>query len=260
MELVITAKKDLSIFIRLMTYGSAFIIALVLFIIGFGFYGIGTTNYEVLPTSEPVPCITRTDSGQHGYIKLFNADFSPLAGALGIGYFLHTVSLPIVRNNAVQKNNERDVLVGYLLVGFTYMSVGLMGSIGFMGRYFFEHYIKFKVTEMEQNCMNMFSVSDPLAFVMRFALFMLLFCCFPLINHFLRSLCFQLFFRDKEIVDKIFYGVNIVILLVPALITIFYPKIGSILGLIGAIAGLFIVYILPVITHLKKYRTELEHP
>ena len=108
--------------------------------------------------------------------------------------------------------------------------------------------------------MNMFSVSDPLAFVMRFALFALLFCCFPLINHFLRSLCFQLFFRDKEITDKIFYGVNVVILIVPALITIFYPKIGSILGNIGAIAGLFIVYILPVITHLKKYRTELEHP
>lgn len=149
---------------------------------------------------------------------------------------------------------------GYLLVGFTYMSVGLMGSIGFMGKYFFEHYIKFRENEMEQNCMNMFSVSDPLAFVMRFALFALLFCCFPLINHFLRSLCFQLFFRDKEVTDKIFYGVNVVILIVPALITIFYPKIGSILGNIGAIAGLFIVYILPVITHLKKYRTELEHP
>jgi Transmembrane amino acid transporter protein len=129
-----------------------------------------------------------------------------------------------------------------------------------MGQYFFEHYIKFKVTEMEQNCMNMFPVSDPLAFIMRFALFALLFCCFPLINHFLRSLCFQLFFRDKEITDKIFYGVNVVILIVPALITIFYPKIGSILGLIGAVAGLFIVYILPVITHLKKFRTELEHP
>jgi hypothetical protein len=52
MELLITAKKDLSIFIRLMTYGSAFIIALVLFIIGFGFYGIGNTTYEFLPTSE----------------------------------------------------------------------------------------------------------------------------------------------------------------------------------------------------------------
>jgi hypothetical protein len=47
---------------------------------------------------------------------------------------------------------------------------------------------------------------------------------------------------------------------VPALITIFYPKIGSILGYVGAVAGLFIVYILPVITHLKKYKTQIEHP
>jgi hypothetical protein len=44
------------------------------------------------------------------------------------------------------------------------------------------------------------------------------------------------------------------------MITIFYPKVGSILGKIGSIAGLLIVYILPVITYLKKYRTELMHP
>ncbi len=79
---------------------------------------------------------------------MFNSNFSPLAGALGIGYFLHTVSLPIVRNNANQKNNERDVFLGYCLVGFTYMSVGLMGSIGFMGSHFFEYYLKFRETEM----------------------------------------------------------------------------------------------------------------
>jgi hypothetical protein len=44
------------------------------------------------------------------------------------------------------------------------------------------------------------------------------------------------------------------------MITIFYPKVGSILGKIGSIAGLLIVYILPVITHLKKFKTELVHP
>ena len=148
------------------------------------------------------------------------------------------------------------------------MSVGLMGSIGFMGKYFDDYYIHNAkhhqsgpdTFEMSQNCMQMFTITDILAFIMRFALFALLFCCFPLINHFLRSLCLQLFFKDKEITDKIFYPLNITILLVPALITIFYPKIGSILGLIGAIAGLFIVYILSVITHLKKIRTEIEHP
>ena len=70
----------------------------------------------------------------------------------------------------------------------------------------------------------------------------------------------QLFFRDKEITKKIFLSVNVVILLIPAAITIFYPKIGSILGYIGSVAGLLIVYILPVMTYLKKYKTELTHP
>jgi len=248
MEVIITAKKDLSIFIRMVSFGSAFIIALIVFIIGFGFYGLGSTTYEIVDASTPVPPYAEGDIRE---LKLFNANFSPLAGALGIGYFLHTVSLPIVRNNAVQKNNERDVFYGYLLVAFTYMSVGAMGSIGFVGNYFSSYFVGKPTGEMDQNCMNMFQITDPLAFVMRFALFALLFCCFPLINHFLRSLVFQLFFRDKEITQKIFLSVNVVNLLIPTLITIFYPKIGSILGKIGAIAGLLIVYILPVITHLK---------
>lgn len=97
MECFITSKKDLSIFIRLMTYGSAFIMALIVFIIGFGFYGIASTHYELIPPSEPY-VVDPTNNIRD--LKLFNSDFSPLAGALGIGYFLHTVSLPIVRNNA----------------------------------------------------------------------------------------------------------------------------------------------------------------
>lgn len=98
MECLITSKKDLSIFIRLMSYGSAFIMALIVFIIGFGFYGIATTHYEIKSPGEDILPYTKDDDTR--YIKLFNSDFSPLAGALGIGYFLHTVSLPIVRNNA----------------------------------------------------------------------------------------------------------------------------------------------------------------
>jgi hypothetical protein len=244
-EMLITAKKDLSIFIRLTTYGSAFIISLILFIIGFGIYGFASSSYQVVSPSVVVqPPTSDTDVRS---IKAFNADFSPLAGALGIGYFLHTVSLPIVRNNANPKNNERDVFFGYLLVGFTYISVGVMGSIGFVGAYFTPYFKRKMTPEMEQN-------------FMRFALFALLFCVFPLINHFLRSLVFQLFFRDKEIDTKIFFSVNTINLLIPTLITIFYPKIGSILGQVGAVAGLLIVYILPVITHLKKVRTEIEHP
>jgi hypothetical protein len=45
-----------------------------------------------------------------------------------------------VKNNANQKNNERDVFCGYMLVAFTYISVGIMGSIGFRGGYFDDYY------------------------------------------------------------------------------------------------------------------------
>ena len=65
-----------------------------------------------------------------------------------------------------------------------------MGSIGFIGTYFTQYFIENNTSTMNQNCMNMFNVKDGLAFFMRFALFALLFCCFPLINHFLRSLVF----------------------------------------------------------------------
>ena len=66
--------------------------------------------------------------------------------------------------------------------------------------------------------------------------------------------------KDKEPSNLIFTSVNTINLLIPLMITIFYPKVGSILGKIGSIAGVLIVYILPVITYLKKLKTELEHP
>ena len=72
MEIFITSKKDLSIFIRLMTYGSGFIMALIVFIIGFGFYGIASTKFEIIPPSEPY---TFNKDNNIRNLKLFNADF-----------------------------------------------------------------------------------------------------------------------------------------------------------------------------------------
>jgi len=50
-EFVITLKKDLSIFIKLMSFGSIFIISLILFIIGFGFYALATTHFDIVGPS-----------------------------------------------------------------------------------------------------------------------------------------------------------------------------------------------------------------
>ena len=49
-ECFITMKKDLRIFIKVASYGTFFIIALILFIIGVGIYSLTNTPYEVLMT------------------------------------------------------------------------------------------------------------------------------------------------------------------------------------------------------------------
>jgi len=70
---------------------------------------------------------------------LFNTNFSPLAGVLGVGFFLLPLTVPIVRNNLLQEHNERDVSYGYFLVFLSYASIGLFGYFGFMGVYFSEY-------------------------------------------------------------------------------------------------------------------------
>jgi len=123
------------------SFGTFFIIGLILFIVGYGIYGFTNTEYliEVSHTYESNNVYDLNNDQR--YMYMFNNNFSTLAGMLGIGYFLHTISIPIVRNNKNQANNERDVIVGYGLVATTYMLVGLMGYFGFSGSYFTPYYI-----------------------------------------------------------------------------------------------------------------------
>lgn len=97
-EILITSRKDLTIFIKLVSYGTFFIVALILFIVGYGIYGFSNTDYVILPTHSKNNDYADPNNTTR-YIYLFNSNFSTLAGMLGIGYFLHTVSIPIVRNN-----------------------------------------------------------------------------------------------------------------------------------------------------------------
>jgi hypothetical protein len=50
------------------------------------------------------------------------------------------------------------------------------------------------------------------------------------------------------------------ILLIPLSITVFYPKIASILSYVGSVAGFFVLYSLPVFTYLQKLKDEIENP
>lgn len=99
---------------------------------------------------------------------------------MGLGYYLHNCSLPIVRAAKNPEKSHRDVFIGYLLVFLTYAVLGTLGYIGFTG-YKFESY----KGEIDQNCLNMFNYAEVGAFILRLAIFMLLFSGYPLVHYFL---------------------------------------------------------------------------
>jgi len=69
-----------------------------------------------------------------------------------------------------------------------------------------------------------------------------------------------LFWTKREITRKEEIALNVVIITIPLLFTLFYPNIGTILGYVGAITGYLIMYILPVMVHLKRMKTRIENP
>ncbi len=89
-------------------------------------------------------------------------------GILGGGYYLHNISLPIVRNAANPKNNVRDVFIGYFLVFASYVLCGLFGYYGFTGTYFTE---TLGETEIKSNCLLMFGSDNIFAIIIRFCVF-----------------------------------------------------------------------------------------
>ena len=90
-------QRDLSIFIRLTSYGAISIILIAFFIFGVGIFSLTNTPFQIMafPSAKDPEDF---DSNMR-QIFLFTNDFTPLAGVLGIGYFLHPVSVPIARNS-----------------------------------------------------------------------------------------------------------------------------------------------------------------
>lgn len=46
----------------------------------------------------------------------------------------------------------------------------------------------------------------------------------------------------------------------PLFFALFYPLIGNVIGVAASISGLFMIYIVPVMTYLKMKRIEIEDP
>jgi hypothetical protein len=93
-QVLICSVKDLKVFMRVGSFGVVFVIFLIIFICAVGTYGLTNTEYTFGTTEEANETIWESNMR---ILVLWNVNFSPLAGILCTGYFLHTISLPILR-------------------------------------------------------------------------------------------------------------------------------------------------------------------
>ena len=122
-------KRNLSIFVKINTFGVVPIFIIIIFIIGVGFYSMTNTSFTF--SNTPL------EKGSYvGHMRLFYKDFPPIMGILGGGYYLHNITLPIIRNAKNPQNNARDVKIGYFFVFLSYVICGTLGYFGFVGTRF----------------------------------------------------------------------------------------------------------------------------
>lgn len=125
-------KKNLAIFVKINTFGVIAVIGVIIFVCAFGIYGFTNTSYYFSWTSNDAS-IVPVDSSN---IVMFETGFSHIMGILGGGYYLHNISLPILRNNKKKENNNRDLFIGYCMVFLSYALCSTLGYFGFTGSYF----------------------------------------------------------------------------------------------------------------------------
>ena len=82
-------------------------------------------------TSEAVGSLL--SDGNTRVLVMVSANFPPLAGILNVGYYTHSVAIPIVRQNACPERKFTDLAWGYFAVMLTYVLAGVFGYCGFIG-------------------------------------------------------------------------------------------------------------------------------
>ena len=134
---LISSKRNLGVFIRLGSLGAIFVTMFVIGIVVLGIFSWYNTEYQIGTTEDNQ--LTKWDLKNLQGIRtvvLFTANFAPLASLLNIGFFLHTMAVPILKHAKHPENNTRNLFVGYTIVFISYMVIGAVGYFSFIGTTF----------------------------------------------------------------------------------------------------------------------------
>ena len=161
-------KKDMTIFIRVSSIGIICVILVLTFIFSYGFYSLTNTKFRISNEKNDF------DSDERN-ISLFRSSFNSLAGMMTLGFYLHSLALPITKENIHPENTNRDISLGYLMVFLSMCLVGALGYVGFSGSSFHKDILE------TQNALYMFNSTHPIAFAIKIFCFFQTFTVFPML-------------------------------------------------------------------------------
>ncbi|XP_061555060.1 neutral amino acid transporter 9 isoform X3 [Phycodurus eques] len=183
------------------------------------------------------------------YVPELRLLFPQLTGVLTLAFFIHNCIITLMKNNKHQENNVRDLSVAYLLVGLTYLYVGVLIFATFPSPPLSKDCI-------EPNFLDNFSSGDVMVFVARTFLLFQMITVYPLLGYLVRvQMMGQIFGKHYPSFFHVL-TLNILIVGVGVLMAKFYPNIGSIIRFSGATCGLALVFVFPSLIHMISLRRQ----
>ncbi|KAM8827858.1 neutral amino acid transporter 9 isoform 1-T2 [Spinachia spinachia] len=183
------------------------------------------------------------------FVPEFRLFFPQFTGVLTLAFFIHNCIITLMKSNKHQENNVRDLSVAYLLVGLTYLYVGVLIFAAFPSPPLFKDCI-------EPNFLDNFPSSDVMVFVARTFLLFQMVTVYPLLGYLVRVQVMGQIFGNHYPSFFHILALNIIIVGAGVLVARFYPNIGSIIRFSGATCGLALVFVFPALVHMISRRRQ----
>ncbi|XP_066507062.1 neutral amino acid transporter 9 [Hoplias malabaricus] len=183
------------------------------------------------------------------FVPEFRVLFPQLTGVLTLAFFIHNCIITLMKSNRHQENNVRDLSLAYILVGLTYLYVGVLIFAAFPSP-------PLSKDCLEANFLDNFPSSDVWVFVARTFLLFQMTTVYPLLGYLVRvQLMGQIFGEHYPSFVHVFL-LNVIIVGSGVLMARFYPNIGSIIRYSGATCGLALVFVFPSLIHMMALRRQ----
>lgn len=183
------------------------------------------------------------------YVPELRLLFPQFTGVLTLAFFIHNCIITLMKCNKHQENNVRDLSVAYILVGLTYLYVGVLIFAAFPSPPLSKDCI-------EPNFLDNFPSSDVMVFVARTFLLFQMITVYPLLGYLVRVQVMGQIFDNHYPSFFHVLALNIFIVGAGVLMAKFYPNIGSIIRFSGATCGLVLVFVFPALIHMISLRRQ----